>query len=106
MKKKTANYFAQELQSILDQLMKDFVYDGGKKYLRALVPKEWRGRAKAFDEYVKRTNKKYDFKVDAYDPSFQYSVRFDSFENEFLYFVTNIDNPNHFSKEKFGIDFI
>ena len=86
MKRKSALYFAKELQSGIDDLMKDFVYIDNKKLLRVLIPKEWRGRAIAFADYVRRTKRDFEFRIDSHHPSLQYSVKYHSLKDNLMFF--------------------
>jgi hypothetical protein len=86
MKRKTALHFSNELQSVLDDLIKDFVFVDGKKLLRVVIPKEWKGRAAAFDIYMKKGNRQYGFKVDSFHPSMETNLLYHSYEDGVMYF--------------------
>ena len=91
MKRKSAFYFASELQSIIDDLVKDFVHIGDEKFLRVAIPKMWKGRAKAFNEYCVRTKLPFEITIDSYAKSTQYTVIYHSMEDNTLYFKVKKD---------------
>jgi hypothetical protein len=86
MKRKNALYFSNDLQFAIDDFVKDLVYINGKKFLRVAIPKQWRGRAIAFQNYVQRKNYRFTFVIDSFHPTENYRVLFNSYKDDIMYF--------------------
>jgi len=87
MKRKTALHFSKDLQSVLDDFVKDNVYMEDQKMLRVAIPKKWNGRALAFDKYIKKGNHRYGFKIDTFYPNCETGLLYHSYKDGIMYFT-------------------